>query len=140
MRKKQLFQKVIGITVTAILASNTCISPILADDIVEELEVQEASFEEDKESIAVVGDVSSEDVMELDLGNASEEEELFTDGGTETESENALVIDDGMGLSTQENVDQGFYIKKQPLQYIYIKKNMLHFYSLIMYNYSRRGQ
>ena len=92
MRRKKLFQKVMGVTVTVILTSSTCISPILADTIAGKPEVQ---------AVFSAGE------------DAADGENLFTDGSVETGTE---VIDSGIEdnevLSTQENYD--IYIKEQP--------------------------
>ena len=80
MRRKKLFQKVMGITVTVILTSSTCISPILADDITDTPEVQAVSVEEDEAAAAGSGDMSIEDMLGLDSGETIDGIDLFTDG------------------------------------------------------------
>ena len=65
MKKKKLFQKVMGLTVTVVLAGSTCISPALAEELfLDGTEVQE---------LLVPG-------TESETQTAAEEGDLFTDG------------------------------------------------------------
>ena len=100
MRKKKLFQKVMGITVTAILASTTCASPILAGDvIVEESEIQNVDTEDASDESA---NLSLEDMTGQDVGASSGAgDDLFSDGtGADFSSE--LTMGDTESVGSEE--------------------------------------
>ena len=113
MRRKKLFQTVMGITVTAVLTSSTCISPILADDITDTPEVQAVSVEEDEAAAAGSGDMSIEDMLGLDSGETIDGIDLFTDGSDELSSGVDVTVEDDDALSV-EAVSQAITIKEQP--------------------------
>ena len=113
MRRKKLFQKVMGITVTVILTSSTCISPILADDITDTPEVQAVSVEEDEAAAAGSGDMSIEDMLGLDSGETIDGIDLFTDGSDELNSGVDITVEDDDALSV-EAASQAITIKEQP--------------------------
>ena len=79
MKKKILFQKVMGITVTAILTGSTCASPILANDvIIEESEVQSIDEEDISEGSE---NLNFEDMTGQDAGVSNKvNEDLFSEG------------------------------------------------------------
>ena len=79
MKKKILFQKVMGITVTAILTGSTCASPILANDVViEETEFQSVDEEDTSDGSE---NLNFEDITGQDAGVSNEADEgLFSDG------------------------------------------------------------
>ena len=100
MRKKKLFQKVMGITVTAILASTTCANPILAGDvIVEESEIQDVDTEDTSDGAA---NLSLEDMTGQDVGASGEAgDNLFSDGtGADFSSE--LTMGDTEHVGSEE--------------------------------------
>ena len=79
MKKKILFQKVMGITVTAILTGSTCASPILANDVViEETEFQSVDEEDTSDGSE---NLNFEDITGQNVGVSNEADEgLFSDG------------------------------------------------------------
>ena len=79
MKKKILFQKVMGITVTAILTGSTCASPILANDVViEETEFQSVDEEDTSDGSE---NLNFEDITGQNAGVSNEADEgLFSDG------------------------------------------------------------
>ena len=91
MKKKKLFQKVMGLTVTVALAGSTCISPALAEELfLDGTEVQELS------------------VPEVNAQSADGEEDLFTDGTGENlftavpeETPQVLTVQDAIRITTQ---------------------------------------
>ena len=82
MKKKILFQKVMGITVTAILTGSTCASPILANDVViEETEFQSVDEEDTSDGSE---NLNFEDMTGQDAGVSNKvNEDLFSDGSGE---------------------------------------------------------
>ena len=79
MKKKILFQRVMGITVAAILTGSTCASPILANDmVIEKSEVQSADEENTSDGSETL---NLEDMTGQDAGTSTKvNEDLFSDG------------------------------------------------------------
>ena len=113
MRRKKLFQKVMGITVTAVLTSSTCVSPILADDITNTPEIQAVSAEGDEVAAAGSGDMSIEDMLGLDSGETIDGIDLFTDGSDELSSGVDVTVEDDDALAV-EAASRAITIKEQP--------------------------
>ena len=104
MKRKRLFQKVLGMATSVILASSSCMSPIFAEDIIIEEAGIEASSEADAEP--EVNDISKNFIMDEmadsngEAGNAEnldfgtdfimDVEEVPTEPESEAESETEL--------------------------------------------------
>ena len=81
MRKKRLFRKVMGITLTAVLTGSSCVSPILAEDIII---VEETGIPEP--SAAEAGDPANHTDVDLVIEEMTEtDEEASAEGSTEGE-------------------------------------------------------
>lgn len=64
MRKKELLKKVLGITITAALLGNSCVGPILAEEMVTE----GLSFTEQNNSINIIAKFDTSDLQVISRG------------------------------------------------------------------------